>query len=111
MGTDRCHNCMAEGEYKGICPHCGYDNSQRNLEHQLPAGTVLNGQYVVGRVLGQGGFGITYKGWDNFLSTLVAIKEYFPADYVTRNSARSLELRTYGGQSEGRFEYNKRRIS
>ncbi len=45
----------------------------------LPAGTRLNGgAFSTGRVLGQGGFGITYKGNDVNLARLVAIKELFP---------------------------------
>lgn len=46
----------------------------------LPRGTRLhNGAYAVGPVLGQGGFGITYKGGDLQLKRYVAIKEFFPA--------------------------------
>ena len=110
MGTERCSNCMAVGVGLEVCPHCGYDNRTRNGEHQLPAGTVLNGQYVVGRVLGQGGFGITYKGWDSFLEIPVAIKEYFPTSFVTRICTQSHEVRSYGGDAEARFEHNKRRF-
>ncbi|RYX85249.1 hypothetical protein EON83_06545 [bacterium] len=45
----------------------------------LPAGTKLNNNsFSIGRVLGQGGFGITYKGNDINLARLVAIKELFP---------------------------------
>ena len=110
MGAERCNNCMAVGVGQGVCPRCGYDNRRQNGEHQLPAGTVLNGQYIVGRVLGQGGFGITYKGWDSFLETPVAIKEYFPTSFVTRTCAQSHEVRSYGGDAEARFEHNKRRF-
>lgn len=46
---------------------------------QLPKGVRLqNGNYAVGEVLGQGGFGITYKGGDLSLRRYVAIKEFFP---------------------------------
>ena len=110
MGAERCNNCMAVGVGQGVCPRCGYDNRRQNGEHQLPAGTVLNGQYIVGRVLGQGGFGITYKAWDSFLETPVAIKEYFPTSFVTRTCAQSHEVRSYGGDAEARFEHNKRRF-
>ena len=46
--------------------------------HQLPAGVILKDRYQIREVLGQGGFGITYKGYDRTLDTMVAIKEYFP---------------------------------
>jgi serine/threonine protein kinase len=47
--------------------------------HALPVGTKLQGAlYSIGRVLGQGGFGITYLGSDSGLKRPVAIKEFFP---------------------------------
>jgi len=45
----------------------------------LQAGTKLDGgKFTVGKVLGQGGFGITYLGGDTSLGRSVAIKEFFP---------------------------------
>jgi len=45
---------------------------------------VLLGRYVVGKVLGQGGFGATYLGFDQRLEIKVAIKEFFPVSLVSR---------------------------
>ncbi|HEY7240986.1 MAG TPA: serine/threonine-protein kinase [Burkholderiales bacterium] len=61
----------------------------------LPAGSRLH-WYVLERVLGQGGFGITYLARDTNLDQQVAIKEYLPVDVATRRSdgtvrARALE--------------------
>ena len=49
----------------------------------LPAGTELHG-YVIESVLGHGGFGIVYQARHNELDTLVAVKEYIPAELSVR---------------------------
>lgn len=52
----------------------------------LPKGTILNKQYMVESILGEGGFGITYLCFDQYLKIHVAVKEYFPAQFATRNT-------------------------
>ena len=82
-----CYNCFARREdLNGPCPHCGFDLSENRQKFPvaLPAGTVLNNRYIVGRVLGQGGFGITYVAFDTQLQAKVAVKEYMPNDISTR---------------------------
>ena len=81
-----CLGCMQMKHDEPVCEHCGFDERTENLSHQLPIGTLLQNQYLVGKVLGQGGFGITYIGWDQHLSIPVAIKEYFPTGYVNREN-------------------------
>jgi serine/threonine protein kinase len=49
---------------------------------------------VVERVLGQGGFGITYLARDSNLDRVVAIKEYLPADAATRMPDATIRART-----------------
>ena len=62
----------------------------------LPEGTVLVGDYRIKRVLGAGGFGITYLADEQALDRLVTIKEYFPAEFAARRKhsavPRSREL-------------------
>ena len=79
-----CYNCFKERDsQEGPCPYCGFDLSENVKKYPvaLRAGTVLNGRYIVGRVLGQGGFGITYLAWDTQLEAKVAVKEYMPGSW------------------------------
>lgn len=84
MEIHKCIGCMEDcKEYP--CPKCGYDpKTQPQAEYALKPETILNGKYLVGRVLGQGGFGITYIGWDLTFGRKVAIKEYYPSGQVSR---------------------------
>ena len=82
-----CYNCFQEREApEGPCPYCGFDlaENEKKFPVALRAGTVLNGRYIIGRVLGQGGFGITYLALDTQLNAKVAIKEFMPNDIATR---------------------------
>jgi len=76
-----CPFCGAEVGNAIICPQCGATVATPSISVSLslPLGTKLfGGKYSVGKVLGQGGFGITYMGADTVLSRPVAIKELFP---------------------------------
>ena len=99
-----CYNCMRRLESgQMVCPVCGHDNSHHeNPDTALPEGTILAGKFLVGKVLGQGGFGITYLGFDTSLDVKVAIKEYFPYGIGVRapNSLRVTAV-TYQGKAEG----------
>lgn len=84
MELKKCLGCMEQ--FEGYpCPKCGFDPHQiQGLEYALPMETIVGGKYLIGRVLGQGGFGITYIGWDIALERKVAIKEYFPSGQLSR---------------------------
>ena len=91
MQFNRCFGCMEET--KGYpCPHCGFDPRAQQDNYVLPCGTVLSGHYVVGKVLGQGGFGITYIGYDLSLQRRVAIKEFYPKGQAMRMAAMGSSL-------------------
>lgn len=92
-----CMGCLGSMEESGgICEHCGFNNGAPVYPHQLPPMTVLAGKYLTGRVLGEGGFGITYLGIDMNLGLKVAIKEYYPAGFVSRTS-QSATVAPYSG--------------
>ncbi|MCP5450738.1 MAG: serine/threonine protein kinase [Gammaproteobacteria bacterium] len=81
-----CPGCFHPREWDaaGVCPICHYRaNAEGRSAALLPVGTQLKG-YVVGEKLGQGGFGITYRGFDLTLKMKVAIKEYYPSEFVGR---------------------------
>mgnify|MGYP001765756183 CR=1 FL=1 len=85
-----CPGCFSNKGQTNPCPHCGYDEQAGRGPLPLPHRSLLQGQFVVGRILGKiGGFGITYLGWDRHLETLVAIKEYLPRDLAGRSSDRA----------------------
>ena len=85
----RCCGCMQLKTQSPLCEHCGYNENIDNLPHQLSVNTVLKGRFRLGKVLGQGGFGITYIGWDLKENVPVAVKEYYPKSVVTRDTAAS----------------------
>ena len=60
----------------------------------LPVRTVLDGTYRIVRVVGSGGFGITYEAEDVSLRTTVAIKEYYPVEFGDRDSTMSVRAKS-----------------
>ena len=105
----RCYGCMQlhDGDF---CPHCGWPVEKNNEVHQLSVGTLLHGQYEIGRVLGQGGFGITYLGWDRQLGAAVCIKEYFPSHAVSRDCTVSAQVRCHTEAGVESFRLSKERF-
>ena len=99
--SEYCPSCMAEntdGEEK--CSVCGGDMRAQNRQHQLPVMTILEGRYLIGKVLGEGGFGITYIGLDLRLEERVAIKEFYPTGSVTRYAKHSEAVEATSAEGE-----------
>lgn len=99
-----CMRCMAcKADEQEACPVCGFIERDFVPEkHHLPPRTILKGQYLVGCALGEGGFGITYIGWDLFLHMPVAIKEYFPSGVVIRDQGQHT-VNVFAGKDEQSF--------
>ena len=107
----RCVSCFGlyDSEYE-MCPYCGYYEGDTPDEiNQLPIGTILNNRYIVGRVLGFGGFGITYKVWDKKLSTVCAVKEFFPSSFVNRNPNTN-EIIIFSEKRKAEFDFGLSRF-
>ena len=73
----------------------------------LPQGTRIQ-DFEFHRVLGQGGFGITYLGWNIALDIPVAIKEYLPSDLATREY--DLSVVPQSSQAASDFEWGLNRF-
>lgn len=103
-GMKRCMGCMEiYSEEFDVCPHCGYvENTEvENALHMFP-GTILNDKYIVGKVIGYGGFGVTYIAWDTVLQTKVAIKEYLPSEFSTRAIGQT-QVTVFSGDKNKQF--------
>ena len=86
-----CVNCMEDDSGSPVCPKCG---AQFQAPHTnlllLPPRTLLHQQYVIGRALGHGGFGVTYLSWDTGLQIRLAIKEYMPSGVAGRSTPNTV---------------------
>lgn len=92
------------GDEFEICPHCGYivGTPAEEAIHMEP-GTLLYDRYIIGKVLGYGGFGVTYIAWDGKLQQKVAIKEYLPGEFSTRMPGQS-QVTVFNGEKSEQFQ-------
>ncbi len=106
-----CYNCFEENPSGGACPHCGYDAASAAGRYPLALrpGSILNGRYIVGRVLGQGGFGITYIAMDDRHKNRVAVKEYFPSEFAGR-APGSCSVRPLSGGLRESFAFGREKF-
>jgi serine/threonine protein kinase len=105
-----CMGCMQDDSGAEVCPNCG---SPFHLEPknglQLRPRTMLRDQYLIGRALGHGGFGITYLAWDVGLETRLAVKEYMPNGVAGRSMGDTRVL-AYSDQTRHEFEWGLERF-
>ncbi len=82
----RCMGCMQPLE-KGMaaCERCGYPAGGVNPAEYLQVRTVLNGRYLLGRVLEIGGDSAVYIGCDQTDGSVVTVREFFPAGICARS--------------------------
>ncbi len=96
---DICYNCFSQRGSYDVCPWCGFVAGTPNKpDYLLQPGIRLWGRYIIGTVLGIGGFGVTYKAWDTRLAAPVAIKEFFPQNLASRMPGET-RLRAFSGSN------------
>ena len=101
----RCPYCMSPVQPGSPCPACGRNwERYQPASHHLPLGSLLQDRYQLGRVLGEGGFGITYLGWDAVLKRKVAVKEYFPTFLVSREVSLTLDVTCHTSGNQPTYE-------
>lgn len=110
MGLDfdrLCLKCLSPAVVNGRCTRCGAAvGFIQEPAFALPAGTILSGNFLIGGVLGFGGFGITYLGLDLTTQRKVAIKEFMPANIVSRTPGQ----RYVTAKNKETFEYGLNRF-
>lgn len=80
-----CMGCMEPLDSSGgICPYCGYDDSAPAPSGYLQPKTVLDGRYIVGKLLHKNGESALYMGYDRTDSEKVYVREYMPDALCTR---------------------------
>jgi serine/threonine protein kinase len=100
-----CMGCMKDKGSVESCPYCNWlEGTAPESTLHLPPRSVLQDKYVIGRVLGQGGFGITYLAWDSLLDRKLAVKEFFPRELATRNSENNT-VTVHSSSFDEQFSY------
>ena len=108
-----CINCMREMKSQtGVCEHCGFDERKYDFpQHHMRPFTILAGKYLIGKAIGEGGFGITYIGMDLELEARVAIKEYYPQGAAARdNRTNDGTVRSYSENTRTFFEEGREKF-
>lgn len=104
----RCLSLVLRGQ---TCGNCGFSDAEYQPKaHQLPPEALLKQRYLVASVLGEGGFGITYAGWDLTLDQPVAIKEYFPAGLTGRDASLSFSALPAEGPAKNWYYAGRERF-
>ncbi|MEH2928681.1 FHA domain-containing serine/threonine-protein kinase [Candidatus Ventrimonas sp. KK005] len=105
-----CPDCFSFQYIDGRCRKCGYVHGEavEGARTLLP-GVLLGNRYRIGKVLGIGGFGITYKAFDNLYEEICAIKEFAPSGMTYRRSGENV-LNLVSLSEREHFEHGKKRF-
>lgn len=101
-----CLNCLNTYEDGvKVCPHCGLGNwKYQAADKSLKLGTMLKSRYKIGTVIGDGGFGITYRAVDMNTGKGVAVKEFYPREVVTRSSSDHTTVKLANPENTAQFQ-------
>ena len=101
MQSNICAQCWQGTVVNGVCTACHQPAvpPEKRPRTALPILTVLNRRYMLGNVLGNGGFGITYSAWDRKEKRRVAVKEFFPRKMAGRSTDRLTLIPVQGDES------------
>ena len=111
MNGGYCMHCLEriDGE-NTCCKHCGNPALGETPVHHIKPGTILKDKYLIGKALGEGGFGITYIGRDMTLDMKVAVKEFYPNGYSHRNHNYTNEITPTQSNAGDNFEKDMQRF-
>lgn len=87
--TTLCMGCMNDKTYDGPCRLCGYSDSDPFIPAYLQPKTLLNGRYIVGRLLSYNGEGAIYIGYDKDAGCKITVKEYMPDTLCSRRKGET----------------------
>ena len=101
-----CLNCLnTYEEGVKVCPHCGLGNwKYQAAEKALELGAMLKSRYKIGTVIGDGGFGITYRAVDMNTGKGVAVKEFYPREVVARSSMDHTTVKLVNRDNTAQFQ-------
>ena len=105
-----CPRCRKGQMINGKCSSCGYSREQALAANALPAGHHLNrGRYRIIRVLGGGGYGITYEALDLKQNKSVALKEFFPV-FLLKRCENKVSTACIDPQKNAALDHNRFRF-
>src|SRR5581483_7666069 len=105
-----CAGCLSPSAAGTSCEICGWSDAQYpEVQNHLPRHYVLLDRYYLGRVLGQGGFGVTYLAHDLKLNRPAAVKEYLPQDWCSRLTDR-ISIQPVPGVRSEQYAYGLTRF-
>ncbi len=103
MSGNRCMGCMGEKDGSEACPLCGWQDSSAYVSYYcLPPGTLLSDRFIIGKMLAKDEFSITYISWDKKLALKLAITEYFPGEFASRDTGKA-DVITYSDDDLNQF--------